>query len=70
MPAVARLARAIARRRELERIEWVVYAVHCAKPNPKLRRVLEGLGFTIQPHPEFGEAFFLSEPVDTSAPSL
>jgi hypothetical protein len=29
-------------------VEWVVHAVHCSKPNPKLKRVLERKGFIIK----------------------
>lgn len=29
-------------------IEWIVYATNCAAPNPKLTRVLNGLGFTLR----------------------
>ena len=42
------LARAYARRRGVEQVEWLVHAVTCARPNLKLRRVLEKRGFTVQ----------------------
>ena len=30
------------------KVEWFVYATHCARPNPKLRRVLERRGFVVR----------------------
>lgn len=42
-----------------DEVEWIVHAVHCARPNPKLRRVLERRGFTIQPLAVGGEAYYL-----------
>jgi hypothetical protein len=53
------LARRFAQLNRLTAIEWVVDAVHCANPNPKLRRVLERKGFVIS-----GEAYRLSESID------
>lgn len=41
------LARRWAQLAALERIEWTVHAVHCARPNPKLRPVLERRGFVV-----------------------
>ncbi len=45
-------------------IEWVVYAVHCASPNLKLRRVLERRGFELQRRPVEGDAFVLLDPLE------
>jgi len=47
LPTLWTLADRYARRRELKRVEWIVHALNCAKPNPKLRRVLERKGFSI-----------------------
>jgi hypothetical protein len=41
------LARRFAALNGIREIEWVVHAVHCAKPNLKLRRVLERRGFIV-----------------------
>jgi hypothetical protein len=41
LPALAALANPYAAREKLGFVEWRVHAVHCAKPNLKLRRVLE-----------------------------
>ncbi len=34
-----------ARQNDVVFIEWIVYALNCAQPNPKLRRVLNHFGF-------------------------
>ena len=47
--AMTVLAKTLARRRDCNTINWTVYAVDCANPNLKLRRVLERRGFEIQP---------------------
>lgn len=44
------LARRFAMLNGIREIEWVVHAVHCATPNLKLRRVLEGRGFVAGVH--------------------
>ncbi|HEU0174589.1 MAG TPA: hypothetical protein VFV58_10030 [Blastocatellia bacterium] len=52
------LAERYAQRRGQDKIEWIVHAVDCAQPNPKLRRVLEKRGFVIENVPGFGEVFY------------
>ena len=44
---LASLRRRYARLHGFSDVEWIVPAVSCAKPNPKLRRVLEGRGFIV-----------------------
>jgi hypothetical protein len=61
LPTIAALAEKYARRNNLAAVEWIVHAVHCAKPNPKLRRVLERRGFQIQDIAGYGEAFYLKK---------
>jgi hypothetical protein len=46
-----------ARMNKLCKIEWIVHAVHCAKPNLALRRVLDGRGFAVRHIPGIGEAY-------------
>jgi hypothetical protein len=41
------IARRFASINNVGQLEWVVHAVHCAKPNLKLRRVLERRGFLV-----------------------
>jgi len=53
--------RRIAERRGLEEIEWLVYATNCAKPNPKLRRVLERSGYTVASDDRRGDLYRLVE---------
>lgn len=47
LPALAVLARRFGRRRALTSIGWRVHAVNCARPNLKLRALLERRGFAV-----------------------
>jgi hypothetical protein len=55
--SLASLAQRYAKLNGLSEIEWIVHAVSCAKPNPKLRRVLERRGFEISQVEGVGEAY-------------
>jgi hypothetical protein len=57
------LAKRYARLNALTEIEWIVHAVSCAKPNLKLRRVLERRGFVVQHVDGVGDAYHFIEPV-------
>ena len=57
LPALGALAQRYARKRGLRAVEWLVYATACAKPNLKLRRVLERRGFAIRDVPSKGECY-------------
>ncbi len=46
--SLASVARRYAQVRALSGVEWIVRAESCAKPNLKLRRVLERRGFSIE----------------------
>ncbi len=48
LPTIWRTTHQYAEREGLEAVEWIVHAVDCAKPNLKLRRVLERRGFRIE----------------------
>lgn len=63
LPALASLARRYAARERLDAIEWLVHAVHCGKPNLKLRRVLERRGFEVRNVAGVGECYFFRSPV-------
>jgi hypothetical protein len=63
LPALWLLAGRYASLRGLPQVEWIVHAVHCAQPNPKLRRVLERRGFTLREVPGHGEAFYYLQPL-------
>ena len=58
LPALTSLAHRYAQRRGLEKVEWVVHALNCAKPNPKLRRVMERRGFVVTDVEGVGEAYY------------
>ncbi|MGA8742125.1 MAG: hypothetical protein WB561_13155 [Terracidiphilus sp.] len=55
------LVQRFAATRGLSTIEWRVHAVSCAKPNLKLRSVLERRGFEIKQIPRIGEVYHLVE---------
>lgn len=59
LPALASLARRYAVLHGLLRVEWIVHAVSCAKPNLKLRRVL------IKQITAIGEAYYFLDNVET-----
>jgi hypothetical protein len=62
LPSLASLASRYAQREGLAFIEWRVHAVHCARPNLKLRRVLERRGFVVRVVAGIGECYWLRVP--------
>lgn len=58
------LARAYARRRQIGQVEWLVHAVTCARPNLKLRPVLERRGFSVQEVVGAGAVYRLVDEID------
>lgn len=59
LPALWVLVERFAARRGLSSVEWIVHAINCARPNPKLRRVLERRGFEVRDIAGIGEAYYL-----------
>jgi hypothetical protein len=57
--AVGSLVRKYAARNRIQTIEWIVLAATCARPNLKLRRVLERRGFQLREVPGIGAAYYL-----------
>jgi len=57
--SLASLSGRYAKLHDLVGVEWIVHAVSCAKPNLKLRRVLEHRGFTVKQVEGVGEAHHL-----------
>jgi hypothetical protein len=55
--SLASLTKRYARVNGLAEIEWIVHAVSCAKPNHKLRRVLDRRGFEVKQVEGVGEAY-------------
>jgi len=51
------LATRYAKLHGLVAVEWIVHAVNCAKPNLKLRRVLERRGFKVENVEGIGQAY-------------
>ena len=58
LPALTSMAHQYARKRGLKNVEWIVHALNCAEPNPKLRRVMERKGFRIVDIEGAGEALY------------
>ena len=61
--SLASLAKRYAKLNGLAELEWIVHAVTCAKPNLKLRRVLELRGFVVRRIEGVGEAYHFVEPL-------
>ncbi|MGO9085310.1 MAG: hypothetical protein ACLQBK_08800 [Candidatus Sulfotelmatobacter sp.] len=61
--SLASLAKRYASLNGLREIEWIVHAVSCAKPNHKLRRVLERRGFVVRHVEGVGDAYHLVETI-------
>jgi hypothetical protein len=60
LPTLALFVARFAQRRGFERIEWLVRATNCAKPNDKLRRVLVRRGFVVGTVSGLGECYHKS----------
>ncbi|MDE1461210.1 hypothetical protein [Spartinivicinus poritis] len=58
LPAIAKVAKYIAKLKQLDAISCIVHAIDCAKPNLKLRAHLEKTGFIIINIPGKGEAYY------------
>lgn len=61
LPTITKILKAVAKRRDLGEIEWLVYATNCARPNPNLLRVLQRRGFKVESVPAVGECYRLLE---------
>jgi hypothetical protein len=64
LPTLWVLVERFAARRGLTSVEWIVHAVNCARPNPKLRRVLERRGFEVRDIAGIGKAYYLVRGVE------
>jgi len=58
LPTILVLAERYAKTRGLHRIEWLVRATNCARPNPRLRAVLERRGFVAREIPGRGDCYW------------
>ena len=58
LPALSVLVQRYAKNNEFSVVEWIVHAINCANPNPKLKRILEKRGFVIKDVGEFGNAYY------------
>ena len=64
LPTLTSLAHRYAQSRGLDKVEWVVHALNCAKPNPKLRGVMERRGFVVTDVEGVGEAYYCVHQVE------
>lgn len=64
LPAIASLSQGIAKKRDLTGVDWLVHAVTCADPNPKLKRVLERKGFKIKEIENVGKVYYQHQDVN------
>lgn len=63
LPLLFILAKKYARQQNLKKAEWIVHALNCAKPNPKLRPIMERKGFTIENIEGIGQAYYYSQTI-------
>ena len=63
LPTLTSLAQRYAKKRGLNKVEWIVHALNCAEPNLKLRRVMERRGFQIVEIEGTGKAFYLVDEI-------
>ncbi len=68
LPTLGSLAQRYAAREGLDQIEWIVHAVTCAAPNPRLKHMLERRGFTVAALPGVGDAYHAIESVHRALP--
>ena len=53
----------LARRRGATEIEWLVFATNCARPNPRLRPILEKCGFVVREVADRGFCYYRRDQV-------
>jgi len=58
-----RIAHAVAVQRGLTEICWTVHSANCARPNPKLNRVLQRIGFQLE-ETKSGPTYRRKQPVN------
>lgn len=61
LPLLFILVKKFARQHNLQAVEWIVHALNCAKPNPKLRPTMEKIGFAVKDIENVGKAYYLLE---------
>jgi len=63
LPNLWVLIERIAKQQKISQIEWIVYAVNCAKPNPRLRRLLIHKGFVTKVLPVKGDVYYFLDEI-------
>ena len=69
LPTLISVILRLARRRAAYEIEWLVFATNCARPNPRLRPVLERRGFVVREVPDRGFCYYRRDRVSIDVPS-
>jgi hypothetical protein len=65
LPILISVILRLARRRGASDVEWLVFATNCARPNPRLRPILEGRGFVVREIPARGFCYYRRDRVGT-----
>jgi hypothetical protein len=63
LPALFSIIVRLARLHGAREIEWVVFATNCARPNPRLRPILERRGFIVREVPGRGACYYRKDEV-------
>ncbi|MFV1884054.1 MAG: hypothetical protein ACMZ7B_06185 [Balneola sp.] len=58
IPVINKIAKHISKLKKLDSMEYIVHAINCAKPNLKLRALLEKAGFSIKEVYGKGEVYY------------
>ena len=61
LPTLGSFTKRLAHERGVNSIEWIVHAVTCANPNPKLKAVLARRGFTVRNVEGSGDVYYQLE---------
>jgi hypothetical protein len=69
LPTLISVIVRLARRRAAHEIEWLVFATNCARPNPRLRPLLERRGFVVREVPDRGFFYYRRDRISADAPS-
>jgi hypothetical protein len=64
LPTLIAVVVRLARRRKAEAIEWLVFATNCARPNPRLRPLLERRGFVVRDMGARGLCYYRRDALD------
>jgi hypothetical protein len=61
---LAVFAKQLAHERGVATVDWLVHAVTCVNPNPKLKAILERRGYEIRNVEDIGQVYYRRERID------